>query len=224
VSRLSRKCGILNISQPYRPARPVTGIALLLVTGNTIYLRSVARNSDHWTTEAVQLNITIRKLGLFPSSGERAESPTLLGSSERANLVHSIQPISHHADRFRSKFKSCGICGGQSGTGQVYHFPLPPIHRLFHTRHHPPSGAGTVGQTVGQVPTGLIPTQPQQTKCQINLKEMILKNSLFLISATLLMSLETNLPQLLVLWLSHVRHCNKEQSTKLRGVPDCSQE
>jgi hypothetical protein len=29
VSRLSRQCGILNISQPYRPPRPVTETALL---------------------------------------------------------------------------------------------------------------------------------------------------------------------------------------------------
>jgi hypothetical protein len=29
VSRLSRQCGILNILQPYRPPRPVAGIALL---------------------------------------------------------------------------------------------------------------------------------------------------------------------------------------------------
>jgi hypothetical protein len=29
VSRLSRQCGILNISQPYRPPRPVLQIALL---------------------------------------------------------------------------------------------------------------------------------------------------------------------------------------------------
>jgi hypothetical protein len=29
VSRLSEKCGILNITPPYRPPRPVMGTALL---------------------------------------------------------------------------------------------------------------------------------------------------------------------------------------------------
>jgi hypothetical protein len=38
VSRLSRQCGILNISQPYRPPLPVTGMASLLS-----YLRIFSR-------------------------------------------------------------------------------------------------------------------------------------------------------------------------------------
>jgi hypothetical protein len=33
VSRLSRHVGFLNITQPYRPLRPVTGIALLYGDG-----------------------------------------------------------------------------------------------------------------------------------------------------------------------------------------------
>jgi hypothetical protein len=33
MSRLSRQCGILDISQPYGSAGPVTGIALLFTLG-----------------------------------------------------------------------------------------------------------------------------------------------------------------------------------------------
>jgi hypothetical protein len=36
VSRLSRKCGNLNISQPYGPLRPVTGIGFFLSTQDGI--------------------------------------------------------------------------------------------------------------------------------------------------------------------------------------------
>jgi hypothetical protein len=41
VSRLSRQCGILNISRPYRPPRPVTGIALLYYRHECLVLDSV---------------------------------------------------------------------------------------------------------------------------------------------------------------------------------------
>jgi hypothetical protein len=45
VSRLSRQCGILNISHPYRPPRPVTGIALLYT-----YNLSLCFFLSPWTT------------------------------------------------------------------------------------------------------------------------------------------------------------------------------
>jgi hypothetical protein len=45
VSRLSKQCGILNISQPYRPSRSLTGIALLYFT--FLYFDLVPRRLVH---------------------------------------------------------------------------------------------------------------------------------------------------------------------------------
>jgi hypothetical protein len=41
MSRLPTQCGILNISQPYRPLRPVTGIAFLLLRDRVLLCSTI---------------------------------------------------------------------------------------------------------------------------------------------------------------------------------------
>jgi hypothetical protein len=67
------------------------------------------------------------------------------------------------AARVRAHARSCAICCGQSGTevgffSKYFGFPCQFLfHRLLHT-HQLSSGAGTIGQIVADVPSGLILT------------------------------------------------------------------
>jgi hypothetical protein len=58
VSRLSRQCGILNISQPYRPRRPVTGLAFYRLYCSTKQLQA-------WKETEI-LNSTGKSAAVFP--------------------------------------------------------------------------------------------------------------------------------------------------------------
>jgi hypothetical protein len=78
--------------------------------------------------------------------------------------------------RVRAPVRSCGIYGGQSGTGTVFseYFSFPcqfSLHRLLHIHHHLSSGAGTIGQLVTNVPSGLTP--PKETKRENGFKPLV---------------------------------------------------
>jgi hypothetical protein len=69
---------------------------------------------------------------------------------------------------FEPGSRHVGFVVDRAALGQVsseyFGFPSHSFHRLLHTHHHPPSGVGTVGQTVTDIPSGLILTLPQENK------------------------------------------------------------
>jgi hypothetical protein len=54
---------------------------------------------------------------------------------------------------------------------EYFSFPCQSFHQLLHIHHHPLFGAGKIGQTVADVPSGLSLTPPQETKTKTKTKK-----------------------------------------------------
>jgi hypothetical protein len=78
------------------------------------------------------------------------------------------------AARVRAHVRSCGICGGQTGTGagvlRVPRFPLPIL--IPPTVPHSSSRVGAIGQLVSDVPSELSLTTRQGTKTTTDVSKM----------------------------------------------------
>jgi hypothetical protein len=90
----------------------------------------------------------------------------LLGCVTAQKRSHWLPTV---AFRVQARVRSCGICGGQCGTGtgflQVLWFLCQfSFHRLLRSHHHPSSGAGSIGQIVTDVPSGISLTKPQEKR------------------------------------------------------------
>jgi hypothetical protein len=97
MSRMSRKCGNLNISQPYGPLRPVTGIPLLL-TYNLLRQILLSMSSILKQDTLVTSHFT-----LWPPLNSKAEKHNRIGIWNDLCLTwhvvqeqNSIQNLKHH--------------------------------------------------------------------------------------------------------------------------------
>jgi hypothetical protein len=110
--------------------------------------------------------------GVLVRQERRVRKPTLVILSDKVNICWGraiAQTVSRRLPTatalVRTQVRSCGICGGQSDTGvgflRILRFPCQFLsHRLLHT-HQLSSVAGTSGQLVADVPSGLSLTPPQ---------------------------------------------------------------
>jgi hypothetical protein len=86
-----------------------------------------------------------------------------------AKAVPWLRPVTAAA-RVLFQVRSCGICSGQSDTGagflRVLRFPLPILIPSTAPHSSLSSGAGTIGQIVADVPSGLSLTVPKENNKQ----------------------------------------------------------
>jgi hypothetical protein len=64
VSRISRQYGVLKISQPHRPPRPIAGIALLVIVCTlwNLHHNEQTCNVDHMIAPTAQDTLTLAAL------------------------------------------------------------------------------------------------------------------------------------------------------------------
>jgi hypothetical protein len=90
--------------------------------------------------------------------------------------------------RVRARIRSCGICGRHNGTQADF-------LRVLHTHHHQSSsGAGTIGQIMANVPSGLILPPPQDTKAMSS-GACDCSNGTHYTTGVLLPSVSTSIPE-----------------------------
>jgi hypothetical protein len=90
-------------------------------------------------------------------------------TNARRHFVNFSRRITTAAAMIRVQVTFCGTCCGQSdiaaGFLRVLRFPLPfLIPQLLYVHNNPSSGADTIGQLVGNVPSGLSLTPSHEKK------------------------------------------------------------
>jgi hypothetical protein len=80
-------------------------------------------------------------------------------------LMRLVADFPQQRSGFKSRSGNVGFVLDKTALGQIFSnyfgFHCHSFHRLLHNHHHPSSGAGTVGQTVADVPNALSHSNPK---------------------------------------------------------------